>query len=410
MPSGLLVGAYERDNFGDILFLNRARHYLGDRAALATAPAGGNSSEVGGESVVAYGGPLAGDPVPFVWVVGGATGSTTVAGALSMAGDATATDPGLPDYASPYLPRMSRYSATTNAKYIVNSVGVAGVGRLTGRRRIEVEAALREATFLSVRDAASARYLASRRIPHHLAPDFVQTLPLHVQARSLERDVALIQLKSRLIRGIGVEALASALADMSELRPFRLRFFSAGEAPGHDSTELLNAVADAYRKRSGRLAEVSTQRTAEDKAAEIASAGLWIGTSLHGFIVSSAYEVPRVGLLIDKVRTYARSWNIDMPTKVDIPDLGAAIASALQTSAGVMAADAERLAVAADKNARRIIAHLDAPSSDLDREGSAARVQRALDRVSPITEFVESSTLLGRRAVSAARQSLSKRT
>ncbi|WP_081813844.1 polysaccharide pyruvyl transferase family protein [Microbacterium sp. CH12i] len=371
---GLFIGAYERDNFGDLLFLTQTRHFMRGVDASGSSLIDSDMTGVGGEHVSAYPSLLHGARVPFVWVVGGETGGTSVTDAVAMLdhdlrGRGADSGLGLPAYASPYLPRPSRYPALQGSASVINSVGVSGVRPLTGKHRIETIGALREATFLSVREAASSQVLTRLGIEHRLAPDLVHTVakttPLDAES---DRTIALVQAKVKHIERVGIPEFAKLLAGSGSLRPFHIRLFSAGEAPGHDSLEVLKTVAHEFRAfGGGARIDVSEARTAHEKAAEIASAGLWIGTSLHGYIISTSYNVPRVGLMLRKVKQYASSWDIPAPSGVPLRSLDGAIEQALELS---RTTDGDRLALhladRAEENVRPRASMFSALKSSID--------------------------------------------
>lgn len=407
MTAGLLIGAYERDNFGDVLFLQATRFWLGNRSTIATSPFAGDTRDVGGAYVVPYAPLLLGADVPFLWVVGGETGGTSFVDAAKMVGAPpnTLSDSAMPGFASPYMPRPSRYLASSGAKFIVNSVGLAPAVGLTGRRRIETFAALREATFLSVRDLDSSRLLDQHQIEHRVAPDMVHTIRRAVVLPSADVDesVALIQLKERHIRAQGVREVAATLVASKGLRQYHLRLFSAGEAPGHDSISVLRELADEFRRQGGGTRiDVSRARTAEAKAAEIAGCGLWVGTSLHGFIISTAYGVPRVGLFLRKVERYADAWQIPQPTNVAFEYLDSAISAARATSEADHQSCADRLADAAEENAKAAVAHVDEQVAIPARTSLNARVTNELRRMGPVSHLTE-------RVLRRAKSSVSSR-
>lgn len=74
-----LVGAYERDNFGDLLFALVAPRLFDEEVTL-TAPFPGRVDELIGDKVVLYG-PLfeRGGP-DIVWVAGGEVGASSLRG------------------------------------------------------------------------------------------------------------------------------------------------------------------------------------------------------------------------------------------------------------------------------------------------------------------------------------------
>lgn len=349
-PQVTLVGAYERDNFGDLLFLLQTRHYVEtiSRNVVASAPF---SARAGGplpESIRRYASTVAECHPDAVWVVGGEVGSTSVADAFLIS--ASARDfsdfrsqskrgrirylehvSGLEPSAMAYLPRMSALPHTHGSSLIVNSVGLNGIRGLWGSRQEDAIASLREATFISVRDRRSSEFLRQLSIEHLLAPDLIHSISLnHEPNGEPEPNVALIQVKARVLMQYGPEEFAEALAKSRELKKFQLRLFTAGLARGHDSVELYGQVVESFRRLApDRDISLSTSLLPWEKADEIARCGLWIGTSLHGLIISTAYDVPRVGLELKKLAGYAETWGEPMPTGVSLHDLDGAVEQAL---------------------------------------------------------------------------------
>lgn len=86
---------------------------------------------------------------------------------------------------------------------------------------------------------------------------------------------------------------------------------------------------------------------------EIASAQLFVGTSLHGRIISACYDVPRVSLNGEKLNEYAAQWDSEMPFGRELTQLGEAAAEARQARHSVEGTGA-RLATLALENARQL--------------------------------------------------------
>ncbi|MGA1835723.1 polysaccharide pyruvyl transferase family protein [Herbiconiux sp. 11R-BC] len=409
-PSVLLIGAYERENFGDLLFLLRTRAYLGDSETTASAPFSGEMLELLGERIPAYSEALAERPHDAVWVVGGEVGGTTVSDAYRM----SATDEEWTQYqqspqkerwarleqvsgmrvaASPYLPRMSAFPQTYGSALVVNSVGLSGMRRLLGDRRDETLGAVREAAFVSVRDRQSSDLLRQLSITHTLAPDLVHTLTIDEPGiADKQSDLALVQVKGNVLSRYGAAELARVLATSRNLADYRIRLFSAGSARGHDSFELYQDVVDEFRKMApGRQIDISTQMRPMDKAAEIASAGLWLGTSLHGLIISTAYDVPRVALELDKLVRYAETWEETMPFGVALDDIDAAVDSALAASeASVKSKRSLDLAQQAQSSIREAVSAAASGLSQADLSARRERIARRVDRrrKSPVNALV----------------------
>jgi hypothetical protein len=431
----LLVGAYERENFGDLLFLLQTRPWLEGVELLATAPFAGAMTRTLGFDIPAYAPLLRQGPVPAVWVVGGEVGGTTVADAYRMSAGLSANDgaaleqrtqaqplvsPGGNDFgaysaldrkerirhlekvsglnvaASPYLPRMSASPATFGATLVINSVGLSAMRRLIGDRADETWGAIREASYVSVRDRASSDLLTRRGLSHTLAPDLVQGI-VRTRPRSRPRDLdlALVQVKAKVLDEFGIEKLAQILMSSRALSGFRIRFFSAGPARGHDSIELYDELAKVCLALAPeRIVDVSTSLLPFEKVDEIAHCGLFIGTSLHGLIISSAYDVPRVGLELDKLVQYARSWGETMPVGVPMGDIDAAVSTALaeatKSAASGRSLELAELAKSSAAEAARIVRET---TGALGLSDERARTAKRLER---------KRTSLSRRAIRQA--------
>lgn len=396
----ILVGAYERDNFGDLLFLHRTGSYVDPLEFIATAPFPGSTNKLLGQNVYRYVDAVAARPPDVVWVVGGEVGGTSVADAFRMSSDPgryaewmaagrrerrrileEAT--GMDVNASPYLPRMSGSESTFGTRFVINSAGLSGIRRLRGGRRDETLEAVREASYVSVRDQESSSILRSMSISHTLAPDLVHTIVLdrHYHPASCDRDLALVQVKGSVLSDIGTYEFARILWEAAPLRRFRIQLFSAGSAAGHDSRRLYEEVAaHFYRISGGREIEVSRFDDPVKKARDIARCGLWIGTSLHGLIIASSFDVPRVAVQLEKLVRYASTWDEPMPTGVNFDDIGSAIESAL-SMAGACARSGRALDLAheADRSIRdglRVVTESHSDGLDKLRSDSAARVLR----------------------------------
>lgn len=392
-----LVGAYERDNFGDLLFLELTRALLHPRSTVATAPISADVSKLGilPGDVVEYWPLLHGGSTPALWVVGGEVGGTSMESALHMSGSVTTESPAFNRWASPYLPRPSAFEQSLNITLIVNSVGLAGIDGLRGSRRIEAVAALREADFVSVRDAASSRLLDREGIAHSTAPDLVQAITRLGSVRLDETGTppfAIFQIKEKWITRTGVDAIASAILGSGLAEVGRLTLMPAGLAPGHDSLLGYSRIRERLLERAPTLdVEVFEHIDPHRKASLIAGAEFFVGTSLHGHIIASAYGVPRVSLLLSKVRAYARTWDDESPTMVQFDELAHATRTALRI--GGSASDLDRAAEMSNlamANAQRAVAALEAPAGATRAAERMSNRQRvAHDLATPRTKLAD---------------------
>ncbi|ODT42414.1 MAG: hypothetical protein ABS62_03150 [Microbacterium sp. SCN 70-200] len=404
-----LLGAYERDNFGDILFLERTERYLAHSGvvALPLTPFKSTPELLSRRPAHTLTEASENGHLDGVWTVGGEVAGVAMYAAYGMLGtlqqsagfsDAPRrvrrriirdeSGARLTDLA--YLPRMSSRGVLRPLPLVVNSVGLSGIRSLQRDMRASAETALREADFVSVRDKSSSALLDELGVPHRLAPDLVHTLRLDhetwasPQARETARHSGhvIVQMSEAVLSG-RTDELANALLDAPALAGRELRFLPAGTAPRHDSIELYAAVIQAMKSRNPALdASVSTAVSALEKAREIATSSLVLGTSLHAMIISMSFDVPHVGLEIEKVARYASAWTDPMPTRVRINDLSSAVDRALALEARSRdASTGVKLAHAAANNMQDAISAIVSGISDSgdrvrNREASARRHDR----------------------------------
>lgn len=344
----LLVGAYERDNFGDLLFLVQTEHYLSGHDLLAAAPFPGDMTDLLDRTIPAYGPLLEGERFDHVWTVGGEVGATTFAGAVNMslpldqlrayrdADDATKERMlvelrGEIHQDTPYMPRLSAYPLNAGAGAVLHSVGLAGLPKQPATRQRDILHVFREATAVNVRDLHSSKILTDNGIDHTLSPDLVHTISrTRPQQRPAEPTDVLIQISDAHLRQRGHQAYAEAIARSQHLDGLPIRLFLAGTARGHDSVASYRRIIKHARAVDpGIDIAICRARRPLDLVDTIAGAKLWIGLSLHGRIVSAAYGVPRVSIVKRKLDDYARSWDPGMPFGITEETLDDAVATAL---------------------------------------------------------------------------------
>jgi hypothetical protein len=358
-PRVLLVGAYERDNFGDLLFLLVTERYLGGAEVVAAAPFSADMRSLLDRRIPAYGPLLRDEPFDAIWTVGGQVGRVDLRRAYKMSASpeawaefeaapearqrallARATG-GAPPL-SPYIPLASEYPRNAGAVTVLNSVGIVGA------RRAAI-AALRNATAVAVRDDSSSALLTELGIAHRLVPDAVHAISRQYPAeRDAGADTAIVQISSARLRMLGHARVGRALARSPQLRGRPVRLLLAGTATGHDAVEDYEAVVRAAR---GADVAIVADRRPLALVEHIRRARVVVGTSLHVRIVAAAYGVPRVSLSKPKPTRYARLWDAEMPFDVALDELDDAAAAAIARAATPAAAEhADRLSRAAHEN------------------------------------------------------------
>ena len=361
-PRILLVGAYERDNLGDLLFLLVTERYVAEAEVVAAAPFAADMRALLDRRVHAYGPLLRDEPWDVVWTVGGQIGSIDLRRAyrLSATPEALArfdrANPltrarilrravGGVRVEAPYIPDL-----TPGALTIVNSAGLSGIRWLPAGRRDRLTALLRTRSSITVRDGASSRFLTNAGIEHDLAPDAVHAVNrLWPGERDPRSDVAVVQVSRGILAEIGLDRLAAALAASPALAKLRIRLLLAGTANGHDAAEDLERLAAAVRRAApGRDIALLEARRPRELVEEIRRAKVVVASSLHVRIVAAAFGIGRVSLARPKTTRYARTWDADMPFDVGPDGLDAAVAQAIaraeEPEAAAHAAGLSRLA------------------------------------------------------------------
>ena len=215
-PRVLLVGAYERDNFGDLLFLLVTERYLEGAEVVAAAPFSADMRALLDRRIPAYGPLLRDEAFDAIWTVGGQVGRVDLRRAYRMSAGADARGAGSSASPEP-APRdlLRRGGRRRPARLAVHPAAVrlpAQRGRRDGaqlrrhRRRPRprvaracepLVAALRSATSIAVRDGGSSRFLTDLGVEHRLGPDAVHALGvLDPRERDAAADVAIVQVSS----------------------------------------------------------------------------------------------------------------------------------------------------------------------------------------------------------------------
>lgn len=347
IPSVVACGAYERDNIGDLLFLVVSDYFAqGVVEADFSAPVAADMTELLHRHIPSTGELLSTSDYAGIWTVGGEVGATPREYVYRTAVtsqewerfltlDANTQDALLDEVMkarleSPYVPRPSAFARNRQARLVLNSVGVSGIAGIPPWRAAVAESALREASYISVRDQKSSDFLQQRDIPHRLAPDLIHTIAQVIPIDAPRLHTVLLQLSESHILKFGLSSWVSALADCKELADRPLRLFVAGSAPAHDSIKLYEQLISGLRsQRPDWDVALSDSRSIEDRVQEIATAALWIGSSLHGRIIASAYGTQRVSIEKPKVDTYARTWDPEFPLGIEPSTLSQAVTSAL---------------------------------------------------------------------------------
>ena len=246
--------------------------------------------------------------------------------------------------------------------------GVGGVGlvRLSDVMRCEVLAALRAASFVSVRDRVTQAVLAEAGVAAALLPDpavLVADLFRHqIGQRAGAGEVAALragfpqgylalQLGPEFADDACLDALALELCTVLRATGFGLVLFRAGLAPWHDDPGTLPRLAARLQGLPVRIMESARLW---DICALIASSRACIAGSLHARIVATAFALPRLSLVppggsgqARKLAAYLDAWELPgLLHCIEPAGLAAALPPVLAADAGALQRQAQSLVTA----------------------------------------------------------------
>ncbi|MBS0348408.1 MAG: polysaccharide pyruvyl transferase family protein [Proteobacteria bacterium] len=370
----ILFGAFDRHNFGDLLFPHIAAALLPGVAPLCAGLAERDLRPFGGHRVRALA-ELAGEfgtqPLNLIHVGGEVLSCEAWPAALMLQ---TTADAG------PLIARYDRHTESRNA-WARQQTGLAdlapycadptlfpaarllyaGAGGVSldqaepGLRR-EVVAKLAAAHAVGVRDRLTLGHLHAEGIPAELLPDpavlvadlFGDTIRQHQQhgevADTIHRcpnGYLAVQFSSDFGDDATLAGIASQLALLADARGLDIVLFRAGAAPWHDDLDCLERLAH----RLGPRALVFPSLQLWDICALIAASRGFCGSSLHSRIVATAWALPRLNVARAgqgaKQAAWAATWEAPgLPGVVGIGDIAAGLARALD----IPACTRERLA------------------------------------------------------------------
>ena len=378
-PPLVLFGAFDRHNFGDLLFPHLMTALLPGRDFQFAGLAARDLRAFGGHRVDTLATRDDKRPARLIHVGGELLTCSAWQAAVMLldpaeAADAIArydNDPVAADKwaarqlgtsrALPYV--AGRAAIAASGRLIFNAVGGVEWTGLSTAQRDEVKAALRQADWVSVRDHVTQGALRAEGIDVPLCPDpavMVEygcgELILGHQQQGAVRDMRdafpqgylACQFSADFGDDASLDGLARGLSRVAVATGLGLVLFRAGAAPWHDDPAL-------YEKLQRRLppgtARIFRSLHLWDICALIAASRGVVGSSLHGRIVALAYGLPRVSLIPpqqgtrpDKRAAFAETWEPEaVPRSVAVSQIEPAVMQALAVPDGVLHENAASL-------------------------------------------------------------------
>lgn len=265
---------------------------------------------------------------------------------------------------APYT--VSRQAYPGLVRVIYNGVGGTAIDQADPDLRAEVLANLRAADAVSVRDGQTLDHLVGAGIRARLIPDpavmvaelFGAGIRMRARGgevaqalRSFPQGYVAVQFSADFGTDESLTQIAAQLNQIATLDGCGVVLFRAGAAPWHDDLASLSRVAGLLRPGSARL---FSSLDLWDICALIAHSRAYCGSSLHGRIVATAFALPRINLRHPtrtgrptKQAAFAATWDdASQPAEVDLREMAAAIHTALAARPADLRHTAERLASA----------------------------------------------------------------
>jgi hypothetical protein len=366
----VLFGAFDRHNFGDLLFPHIVAALLNDKNLLFAGLAERDLRRHGGHRVRALAQFAAhwGDRPANIIHVGGelltcdaweaAVMLLPPRQAREIIARLNAQESERLEWArsqlgisalAPYTLRRELFPRA--ARVIYNAVGGVDLGERDPVLRAEVLANLKAADDVGVRDQRTQALLHAAGITARLMPDpavmVAELFGATIRRRAKEGEIAQIlrafpqgYIAAQFSADFGDdETLAEIAAQLDRTAissGHGVAFFRAGAAPWHDDLLCYRRVAARMRTPS---ATIFTSLDLWDICALIARSRGYAGSSLHGRIVAMAFALPRVNLLHPaqaerptKQAAFAATWEEPgMPGAVGVRQIARGMSDALAT-------------------------------------------------------------------------------
>lgn len=368
----LLFGAFDRHNFGDLLFAHVATRLLDGRHVLFAGLAERDLRACGGhrvKNVLRLASRWCNRSLDIVHVGGELlTCSAWEAAVMLLPQDEVQTifarfdatpnermhwaqeQLGLLSHVStsfmPYVLPRSMFPKT--ASMIFHAVGGVDLDALDAAMRSEVLEKLRCADHVSVRDGRTHSHLAAAGIAAELVPDpAVMTAELfgpQILSRTMQGEAARIaqafpqgylavQCSADFGNDRTLNDIAAQLDEAVDATSLGIAFFRAGAAPWHDDIACYERITVRMRSRAAIFHSLDLW----DICALVAGSRAYLGSSLHGRIIAMAYALPRVNLRhpahgkrMTKQEAYAATWDVpEMPGAIDVPAIVDGLRAAL---------------------------------------------------------------------------------
>ena len=368
-PETIVFGAFDRHNFGDMLFAHVLAKMLPDRPLRFAGLRERDLRPYGGHFVEAISTLAAscGDQTIDIVHAGGELLTCDAWEAAIMLAPADQVEAMINEYPAwaqkpaewarlhlgvharaPYV--LSKAHCPAARRIVFNAVGGVDLEQLDPIMFAEVADALRQADHITVRDAFTQRRLDIAGVATRLLPDpavmvaelFGDVIRDHAacEAFCALRDACpngylAVQFSADFGDDRTLDEIAVQLDIVAAQHGLGVVFFCAGIAPWHDNVEIYERTRQLMRTQS---AYIMTSPHIWDICALIANSRAYCGSSLHARIVAAAFALPRVNIrhparltMQSKQTEFASTWeDADVPGEVSVNQIIRGVENALR--------------------------------------------------------------------------------
>lgn len=353
----IAYGAYDRHNYGDLLFAIVLKHYLEANNGfhvLVAATKKSDLSSFGALPTISLKAALRATRQQRNTMLVVAGGECLTAQWESIIGYLAPQAIYYPIKASPYLIghqqfiRLSRRFTSIPSdlplvlgerelpgyQVMYNSVGGNEISRKKPLIHAAIKRNLKDCTYISVRDRETSAELEKLGVEYRLVPDSAVLISdiFPQQPNPSEPGHIVFHISEHHSRR-RIEAIAEQLSELSDSTGLKIALLTIGKAPGHSDDTPLDKLQTLLGERAFRVDSGHIQ----DIIRCIATSKLYCGTSLHGAITALTYAVPQIALLprrVIKLSSFLETWAPRQSCGFAEIDQISQTASALLTSFG----------------------------------------------------------------------------
>jgi len=255
------------------------------------------------------------------------------------------------------LPFVMNNSDFKNVDHVIfNSLGGSEIPESTFKKVKDLKAKLQQVDYFSVRDRATQQNLANQQVTTQLFPDSAVLMSKFYPVEVLRDRYVSEEVKAYVAQQQGnylffqvnknhakqnEEIIAEQLNKIYQYDQTAICLCPIGTASNHHDDEALRRIQPHLKVDGHLFGQVSIW----DVMYLIASSKCYVGTSLHGAITAMSFAVPYIGLRVKKLDSYLATWGVkELNGVVQLPQIFERYKQTLDMNAAALE-DSKRLQI-----------------------------------------------------------------